>query len=718
MVARVSASGIDRGLLQDSSPADRAHYEHDVASLFEEGDVFLAQDLAERGLTHYPDSVRLKIIRALAFARTGAVDEARDMLLPILEGVLIDERPYRQAHNAIKRVWKLALDEADSTDRRELHSSISTLAEALEDVRGKKHLGQEVDAETLELLGQTHLEAWKSSHSQDDLKRARDLFLTAFRTGRRPKAGGNAALMSLLLDQKDFALRLARDVLLICSEQQEHYTNPFEDQNDGEKATAFWRSATTGIACLMLGKERLAVLAYRQAAELAGRRYSQIVMARQQLDELSSAGITVPESVWEIMQPPRVVVFTGPMLDNPGVQENGFPPHIENALRAEIDERLDHLTPQIGYCSASAGADLLFIEAMLERAAEVNIILPYDQEDFIRHNVRFAGSRWEMRFRNALKLANSVSYATTERFLGHDNLMRFMNQMLQGISTLRARFLDTAPYLLAVWDQEEGHLTGGAAEFIDQWADIARLQIIDPEMVDPGVPGGVPGGPDQQTLVTTDTIAAPLAEDMSLLTTSSGRVIKCMLFADIKGFSGLGEEHIPSYIAFLQRLRAELSQDQSPPDLVNTWGDALFVVMDRATDLARYALKLKEAVRKVGSRKAGLPRDLSIRISLHAGPVFETADAFTGKPNFYGSHINRAARLEPVTVPGQVYATQQFVALLTAEEGALRYDIEADGGVYHAPHVCQYVGVLALAKNFGSQPVYHIREATKDYKNS
>jgi len=91
--------------------------------------------------------------------------------------------------------------------------------------------------------------------------------------------------------------------------------------------------------------------------------------------------------------------------------------------------------------------------------------------------------------------------------------------------------------------------------------------------------------------------------------------------------------------------------------------------------------------------------------------VFEGIDPFHSRVNYYGAHINRAARLEPVTVPGHVYATQQFVALLTAEESALRNAAESAGEDWRSPVVCEYVGILELAKNFGDQPVYHVRAA-------
>jgi hypothetical protein len=75
---------------------------------------------------------------------------------------------------------------------------------------------------------------------------------------------------------------------------------------------------------------------------------------------------------------------------------------------------------------------------MLERDAEVHLVLPFATEDFIRERVAPAGARWERRFRHALKLVASVTHATEEHYLGHDWLFRFNNQIIDGLARLRA----------------------------------------------------------------------------------------------------------------------------------------------------------------------------------------------------------------------------------------------------------------------------------------
>ena len=64
--------------------------------------------------------------------------------------------------------------------------------------------------------------------------------------------------------------------------------------------------------------------------------------------------------------------------------------------------------------------------------------------------------------------------------------------------------------------------------------------------------------------------------------------------------------------------------------------------------------------------------------------------------------MNRAARLEPITPPGQVYASQVFAALASAE------------GV--RDFTCDYVGQTPLAKGYGTFPTYHVRRRKRIYR--
>jgi class 3 adenylate cyclase len=111
------------------------------------------------------------------------------------------------------------------------------------------------------------------------------------------------------------------------------------------------------------------------------------------------------------------------------------------------------------------------------------------------------------------------------------------------------------------------------------------------------------------------------------------------------------------------------------------------------------ALAMRDMVRHTDWTRLQLPKDLNIRIGLHAGPVYSFHEPLQERRNFFGSHVNQAARIEPITSPGNVYSSESFAALLLTD-GRNRFD-------------CRYVGVIVLPKEFGSYPIYHIKRMTE-----
>ena len=69
-------------------------------------------------------------------------------------------------------------------------------------------------------------------------------------------------------------------------------------------------------------------------------------------------------------------------------------------------------------------------------------------------------------------------------------------------------------------------------------------------------------------------------------------------------------------------------------------------------------------------------------------------DAVIGKENYFGSHVSRAARIEPVTAPGCAFVSEQFAALLAVEPGH--------------EFVCEYIGIEDLAKHYDRCPLYRL----------
>jgi class 3 adenylate cyclase len=83
---------------------------------------------------------------------------------------------------------------------------------------------------------------------------------------------------------------------------------------------------------------------------------------------------------------------------------------------------------------------------------------------------------------------------------------------------------------------------------------------------------------------------------------------------------------------------------------------------------------------------------MALRVGLHLGPVYSARDPILQCANFFGAHVSRAARIEPVTPLGCVYVTETMAAVL-----ALHY---ADA------FSCEYVGMTEAAKKYGTMRMF------------
>jgi len=169
-----------------------------------------------------------------------------------------------------------------------------------------------------------------------------------------------------------------------------------------------------------------------------------------------------------------------------------------------------------------------------------------------------------------------------------------------------------------------------------------------------------------------------------------------MLFADVVGFSRLLEEQVPFFVLhFMGAIQELLAAYPHRPLMQNTWGDALHCVFSSVRDAGNFALALRDHINDTDWGAFGLRDDLNLRISLHAGPVYHCKQPILPGLKYTGSHISRAARIEPITPPGQVYASQQFAAL-AASQGLRDF-------------TCEYVGQIPLPKQAGIIPVFLVR---------
>lgn len=169
-----------------------------------------------------------------------------------------------------------------------------------------------------------------------------------------------------------------------------------------------------------------------------------------------------------------------------------------------------------------------------------------------------------------------------------------------------------------------------------------------------------------------------------------------ILFADISGFTKLRGSEVRSFIdVTLRRLASKI--DEHHPRIFNTWGDALFLVFHTAREAADCALVLRDIILHTDWSELGISSPLRMRIALHNAYAIITDDPVTKRPNAYGIHINQTARLEPITIPNEVFATESFKNAL---------DVFPESRKFYA---FDSVGRVPLAKDWGDSVVFRLR---------
>lgn len=647
-------------MLEESTSVvkDNQYYDNlegKITKLIASGHMFKAHEIAQREFEQAPENVVLTQMYSAVLLKTGAVRES----LTLIYKLLSIDLPEKLDEKISIDLAKIKYNDFVKTGRTDVIANIGNILK----------------------------DAWNFTRNCQHLEIARELYLASFARDAKTSTGINAAWLSWLTGEDEHAKKLASEVLRLLP--------PI-----GLEAE-FYELINLSESQLLLGREEDACRLYAEAMQNPPEDYTLIVRARLQLTFLKEAGFKVPSKAFDILVPPTIAVFTGHAIDHPSFEVSLFPPELEQEVYNIIAKELDAIDAKIGYSSASCGSDLLFIEALLARGGEINLILPYLITDFLETNIRHAGPRWEKRFEKALAAAHTISFAVEDKYLGHDMLHRFANHVMQGTAIMRGKFLTSEPHLIAVWHSRAESLPGGPADFVDRWTNISTLHMIDLDETDEIA--------NKETAPSTKKSNHSILEFDPFIPQSPERVIRTMMFSDLSGYSKLQDEHVPAFLDFLTRLQSAIAKIDLSLEAVNTWGDAIFAVSDSAITIADFGLKYCDIVETLGKKYSEFPFPIRARISLHAGPVFVAEDPFIHKINYYGGHINRAARLEPVTTVGQVYATQQFVALLHGETSGESHECEQQGIKYYERYSTEYVGIISLAKSFGQQEVYHLR---------
>jgi class 3 adenylate cyclase len=355
------------------------------------------------------------------------------------------------------------------------------------------------------------------------------------------------------------------------------------------------------------------------------------------------------------------IAFTGHMVDRPGRSTPRFPTSLTPQIAERIAAELEAARATDGFASGACGGDILFLEAMLARGGRAHVALPCAVESFRRDCVDIIpGSDWGSRFDRILE------HASTLEILGEqyasDNAMasECCSRVLVGLAARCAMAHKEEPIVLALWDGRPGDAEGGTHSFVRYCIDHGFKVRLMPDLL-------------PAPIVETREIAATAAGTSSAIShiplmKEAQQQICAVVFADAVGFSRLREREVPGFARhYLACATQALQTHEIVPLVKNTWGDGLYLVFESVREAGLFAVDFRDRILATSWHQLGFTSALSVRVAVHAGPLYRIYDPLIGQWSYTGAHVTRTARLEPSTDAGKVFASLTFIALAAAE---------------------------------------------------
>lgn len=287
------------------------------------------------------------------------------------------------------------------------------------------------DTETWALLGRVDKDAWteawrRPGSTRGEMRAAaadEDALLRAaigtYSKGYRNNpghyyAGINALTLMHLHRHLNEDPRYDRDMAIMSGAVR------FAAANEADEQQLFWSRTTLADLGVLEDQEPKAIRsAYREAIALNEGNWFALHSSRAQLQLLLDlgfhegaveAGIDTFDRALERLEKPAdrweprcVLLFSGHRIDAPGRSPARFPADKEPIAARKIAEVLEQLgagDEDLAFSQAAAGGDLLFLEACQQRGVRCQVLLPFDEPQFVRRSVlpSDGGERWRERF--------------------------------------------------------------------------------------------------------------------------------------------------------------------------------------------------------------------------------------------------------------------------------------------------------------------------------
>lgn len=492
-------------------------------------------------------------------------------------------------------------------------------------------------------LGARLLKAMAFEASTDDFpalaRSAADRYAAVFNQTGGHYPGINAATMALLAGERERSVDLARRVLESCRSGL-----PLDPE------AAYYQKASEAEAYLLLAQPGAANMALRSAIACDRENYLAHATTLRQL-RLIVAALNMPDAWLDALEPPRPAHYAGHLFRS-GTGEGMVSPDREVALKTAIATLLERESIGPLHGALAAGSDILIAETGLATGCALTVVLPVPVAVFIDASVRPYGQAWVRRCEACLEAAADIVEVTTDRRILSEFNLNHASEVAMGMARMRASVLASTPAQLLVFDGEAGNSASGTARDAAVWRQS-------------GLPQHILRFERSVRSASLPVIAEDAEHDGFNL------VVRAMLFLDIRGSTSVPDDRIP---AFVQKVLGRLAEVcESGPDrplYTDSWGDGLFLVFGSVAEAARAAVRLRRAFDAIDLEALELPPGLGLRIGGHCGPVHEGMDPVQKRLAPFGGQVAVASRIESVTVPGSIFVSEAFAALLSMSRPA------------------------------------------------
>ena len=477
--------------------------------------------------------------------------------------------------------------------------------------------------------------------------------------------GINAATMALLAGDRARSTDLARRVLETCRRGL-----PLDPEE------AYYRKASEAEAHLLLEQPGAANMALRSAIACDRENFIAHATTLRQL-RLIVARLGLNGAWLDALEPPRPAHFAGHLFSS-GDGPDAVSSADEAALKSQIATIVEreNLGPVHG--ALAAGSDILIAEAALAAGSALTAVLPVPVPVFIETSVKPFGAAWVRRCEACLEQAADIVEVTSDRRIMSELSLNHASAVAMGMARMRAAVLATSPVQILVFDGDEGGgASSGTARDAAVWRNAELAQSVIP------FKRRVRMAPAPQIV----------GDDQA---SGFNTVTRAMLFLDIRGSTTVPDDRIPAFVRDVLGRLAEASETMADsPVYADSWGDGLFLVFGGVGEAARAAVRLQREFSAIDLEALGLPASLGLRIGGHCGPVHEGPDPVQKRAAPFGGQVAIASRIEKVAVPGSIFVSEAFAALLSMSK--------PDG------FRCEYVGRTEIDPLMPDTPLYTLR---------